>query len=1220
VKLTDAQRAVVEHRGSSLVVSASAGSGKTEVLARRCVALIADPGDPCPVDRMLVVTFTRAAAAELRARIAGMLRDALEESRDPLLRQHLLRQTVLLDAAEIGTIDSWCSRLVRENYSQSGVDPAFAVLSAEDDQLLRRNTLEELMNRIFTEDDETAHAARAWIGRNARPSAGFLREAIKTLLDFRDHLIDDEAWHAAQVAAYSRPAEELSRDAARQLAATTAQECAFQVEQLSAVIEAASDDRVRKVLSDYGATLHSWRDELADPARIMAVASAIDAYQFPRRPPRLADDDVRRWVDVKDRWLGRRLREFWGAEAIRPVLENAPRAAELVLLLLHLERRLSALLTAEKRRRSAYGFGDVQRLALRVLADGTSEDPGRPSAVAARLREHYLHVLVDEVQDTSPVQFELLRLVSRDAPGRSNGFLVGDVKQSIYGFRQAEPQLFAEIIGAIQAGTRDGRAIALTDNFRSHDRLVRAVNGVFAGLFDSTLGGVALDSAAQLRAQRAEIENPTLDAAPRVELHILSAMDHGDAASDEDGDDEDAMPLERIERESAIAAERIQTLVREGAIPETAPNGVLRLRPIRYSDIVILLRAARGNAPLAAAALRATGVPAVAVGRESMLDNLEVRDVRNILSLIGNRRQDIAVAAYLRGPLVGLSPAELLGIREISADVPFYETVLAAAKSETSLGSRVRTALDRIERLVAAARHIDLPDLVRAIIREGSLKHFARALPGGEHRVAMLQALEDFADEFAAAGRSGVSEFVEHLESLDAEGLRPASATAVTDDVVRVMTIHASKGLEFPIVLMLNCGAQFSRRPRGKPLRADERLGIGLSFYDYPQKMDLATAAHPILKRRAAARDLDEELRLLYVAATRAREKLIFVGHGDVDRWRGWQSRGTGTTAPPPLIDRLTVASGVDWLMMGIACSDPRGEFSLVTTPDSASATPVSSRRAAAVEEPSGSRQSDSGTNVGELPESDGDWVESAMRFIRARIDSAGSRRPAALSVSALKDETGESDRPHRWIDAQAELSLPRFAVPSTADGRDRGTATHRYFQFADHAVARNASSVRAELQRLVRDGRIAPGSAALIDSDEIAWFSGISLGRECADSINRCRREVPFVYALPAIDGGEPMLVRGVIDCILERDAGLVLIDYKTDRPIDAGDLALRVARYETQIRLYALAAASIFQRPVQSAHLVLLGQRRVLDVPVGQTELERLLAQTDAFLRQMG
>lgn len=1220
MKLTDAQRAIIDHRGSSLVVSASAGSGKTEVLARRCVALIADPRAPCPVDRMLIVTFTRAAAAELRTRIATMLRAVLDQTDDARLRRHLMRQTVLLDTAEIGTIDSWCSRVVRENFTQSGVDPAFAVLSAEDDRLLRREALEDLMQWVFTNEDERAQEARAWIGRNARPSAAFLREAIETLHNFRDHLIDDAAWHAAQRAAYSRPAEDLAQDAARQLAAATAQECAFQAEQLSAVIAAASDERARKALTDYGAMLRTWCDELVDPARAAAVSAAIDAWQFPRRPPRLPDDDARRWVDVRDHWLGRRLREFWGAEAIRPVLENAPRAAELVALLLRLEQRLSALAADEKRRRSAYGFGDVQRLALQVLRENTAHGAGRPSPVAMRLREHYLHVLVDEVQDTSPVQFELLRLVSHDTRERSNGFLVGDVKQSIYGFREAEPQLFAGIIAAIQSGERAGRAIALTDNFRSHDRLVRAVNGVFAGLFDSMLGGVALDGAAQLRAQRTEIENPTLDKAPRVELHILSATDRAEAAGDEDAEDDDAMPLERIEREAAIAAERIQALIRDGAIPETTSTGDLELRPVRYSDIVILLRAARGNAPLAAAALRGKGVPAVAIGRESMLDSLEVGDVRNVLALIGNRRQDIALAAYLRGPLVGLSPAELLDIRGVSVDVPFHETVLIAAERDNPLGARLREALDRIQRLSAAGRCADLPDLVRAIIHEGNLKHFCRALPGGEHRVAMLQALEDFADEFAAAGRSGVSEFVEHLDSLDAEGLRPASATAMADDVVRIMTVHASKGLEFPIVLMLNCGAQFSRRPRGNPVRADERMGIGLSFYDYPRRAELATAAHPILKRRAAARDLDEELRLLYVAATRAREKLIFIGHGAADRWSAWQSRGASAAARPPLIERLTASSPLDWLMMGAACSDPHSDLTYVVMPPGASAAPALARRDAGAEEANDARPPVSESAGSVLSESDADWVASSMRYIRARIDSAGSRRPAALSVSTLKDETDQADRPHRWIDAAAELKLPAFVAPPTPDGRDRGTATHRYFQFADHAAARDACAIRIERDRLAQSGRIAPGAAGLIDVDELAWFSETPLGRECAAAANHCRREVPFVYALPAIDGGEPTLVRGVIDCILERDDGLALIDYKTDRPVNAEDLALRVARYEMQIRFYALAAASIFQRPVRSAQLVFLSGRRVIDVAVGPAELERLLAQIDAVLRQMG
>ena len=1206
MKLTEAQRQIIEHRGSSLVVSASAGSGKTEVLSRRCVALISDAADPCPVDRLLVVTFTRAAAAELRSRVAGMLRTALDETRDAGLRRHLLRQSVLLDAAEIGTIDSWCNRIVRENYAYSGVDPAFAVLSPEDDLLLRREALDELMEWVYSANDLYARTAREWIGRNTRPSAAFLRDAIDSLHSFRDHLVDDERWYPEQLAAYSRPAENLAQDTIRQLSDATARECAFQDSQLSAVIPAA-DPRICVVLSDYQAALHEWRRALADPARLASVASQIDAFGFPRRPSGLPDDDVRRWEDVRDRWLKKRLQASWGAEAIRPVLDHAPRAAELAALILRLEGRLHAAIAGEKRRRSAYGFGDVQRLALRALRD----ENGAPSPIAQRLREHYRHVLVDEVQDTSPVQLELLRMVSHDAPGRSNAFLVGDVKQSIYGFREAEPQLFAQIIASIRDGRRDGSAIALTDNFRSHDRLVRAVNGIFAGLFDSALGGVPLDGDAQLQAKRADIDNPALDDEPRIELHVLPARRPFDAeADDSDQSRDDAILIERIEREASIAATRIHDLLRTGAIPEVQADESLHLRPVRLSDVVVLLRSARGNAPLAAAALRAAGVPAIAIGRESMIDSREVADVRNVLALIGNRRQDIALAAYLRGPLVGLTPAELVEIRNVDHGVAFHEAVLLSARHANGLGSKLKHALDRIEHLADLSRHTEIPDLVRIIIQEGDLRHFARALAGGEHRLAMLQALEDFADAFAASGASGVSEFGEQLDALEAEELSPSGATSAADDVVRVMTIHASKGLEFPIVVMLNCGAQFSRQPRDDSLKADERLGIGLSFYDYPARAGVATAAYPILRRRQAERDLDEELRLLYVAATRAREKLIFVGHGEVERWNSWQKRGAFTVAPPPLIERLTAASTLDWLMMGIASSDPHGRLTRVHLHGMTGAPVGPLLPGVAAADPAGPNA---------LSTADAEWVARSLQFIRARIDDTGSRRPAVLSVSALKDEAGQAERPVRWIDVETELALPTLASPLKHDARDRGTAMHRYFQFADHSAGRDLSTVRAELDRLLRHGQIAQDAAALVDAEQLAWFAATPIGRECAAAGTRCRREVPFVYAMPTIGGAEPMLIRGVIDCILERDDGLALIDYKTDRPAEPGDLAARVARYEMQLRCYALAAASIFQRPVRAAHLVFLAEHRIIDVSVTPADLDRLLSQLDLALRNM-
>ncbi|MBI5863002.1 MAG: UvrD-helicase domain-containing protein [Planctomycetes bacterium] len=1210
MKLTDGQKAIVAHRGSSLLVPASAGSGKTEVLARRCLSLLSDAARPCGVDQLLVLTFTRAAAAELRVRVAGMLRDAADGAPRESLRAHLGRQAVLIDSAEIGTIDSWCGRLVREHHATAGVDPAFSVLSAEDDVLLRRESLETLVEWIYTASDADAEAARSWVRRNARPSDAFLTDAIDALSRFRDHLVDDERWFAGQLADLSKLDDELRRDAQACLAVALTDECRFQADELDRVVSRTSDGPLAKMLSDYRDALREWQGTLADPARLLDVSAGIAAYRFARRPIRMDESDKLRWEEIKDRWYAKRLRDAWGSDALRPLIDFAPQAAADARTLLQLEQRYQTLLQEQKRRRAAYSFGDVQRMALRLLRDADAAGAGRPSPIALELRRRYEHVLVDEVQDTSPVQFELLRMASREGCDESNAFYVGDVKQSIYAFREAQPELFAAMIAAAPELEGQVKVLSLCDNFRSHRRLVDAVNGMFGRLFDPLLGGIAYDQSARLTACREEPANPALDGAARVELHVVCPPD-GDANEkpDDEPAEDDGLPLERIEREAKIAAERIWELKRTGQVPERQPDGSMRLRAVRWSDVAVLLRAAAGHAPLAAAALRKAGIPSVAIGRESMLDSLEVSDVRNILSLLGNRRQDLALSAYLRGPFVQLSPAELLAIRERSPHGTFHDAVLDAAQGEDALAGRVRAAIEQIDRWEEQSRSTDLPMLVRAIIRDGELWHFSRALPAGEHRVAMLQALVDFADELCGPGPIGPPEFVAYLDALESGGARPAAAAAIDDDVVRIMTIHASKGLEFPFVAALGLGSAFSRRSSAEPLLADEQAGLGLSFHDYSRKQILATAAHPILVRRQAERNRSEELRLLYVAATRARERLILVGHEKEGAWEDFVARYAANFGAPPLIERLNARSSLEWAMMAVASGgsgcfaearESRRDVSEVVVQVHREITDA----APAVESPSTKPMQS------RMGQDDDAWIAAAERNIVAVLPTAGSRQAAVLSVSALKQRAHDAgDEPAALLDFPIRLSPPGVSAElSGEEGRIRGTAVHRFLQFVEPR-ALDCDGLRVEAERLVAENRLSPAELGHLDFDALAWLMQTPPMARSFAQPDRWRRETPFVYALPASCGGGNTIVRGVIDSLVMLDDGLLIVDYKTDRPRDDADWIARIRQYTLQLQLYSLAAAAIFQLPVSGAHLLFLQGRRMVDVDVTPAALERAL-----------
>ncbi|GMU83640.1 MAG: ATP-dependent DNA helicase [Planctomycetota bacterium] len=1184
---TDRQRAAIETDGLALLVSASAGSGKTEVMARRCIRLLAQGSPRIRVDQLLVVTFTRAAAAELRARIGRMLREEAARATGET-RGHLRLQAALLDTAEIGTFDAWCGRLVRDNFHAAEIDPAYAVLSPEQAGLLRERVLEELLESLYAGTVPLSGPMQEWVRRHVRPSDEFLREAIRATSAHFDHLIDAESWVARQREA-ARLDDDATATAARGiLADAVRRECRFQLAELPAVIERMASEPGRAVVADYREALLSLERALAAPASIETAVGMLEG-RLGLRKPRVEEPDKSTIQELRKRWLQGRF-DAWSREVIAGILATAGEARRWVGLLVELAMRYRDALRAEKSRRAAYEFGDIQRAALRLLGRPGKSGVLEPTELALALRGRYEHILVDEYQDTSPVQAELVRLIARHEPGRGNRFLVGDLKQSIYGFREAEPRLFAELAEAMRGGRVEGRVLPLADNFRAHTGVLEPLNAWFERLFDSQLGGTRYDADARLVAMRAEIANPTLDGAPRVEVHIVDTRaeasgekgeetgeaSNGDEPRQGDGGE---MPLERIEREALIAAGRLQALINGGArVPERGADGELRLRPLRWSDIVILLRSARGNAALLAAALRHEGIPCAAIGRESMLDCVEVGDLRTILTLLRCRRQDLALAAYLRSPLVGLTVGELMQIRAAAEHGDFFERLTAFQNSDGDRGLRMRiaAALGRIDRWREASRTRGLPELVAMILREGGFYSFAEALPGGQHRVAMLRAVERYARECGDAGLHDPAEFADHLDELELEGFSPAGGSAPDGDVVRIMTIHAAKGLEFPVVLLLGAGAEFSRRGRHGAVLLDESLGVGLSFFDYPDRRDVVSAAYPVLRQSAEARELEEEMRLLYVAATRARERLVIIGHGDGERYAAMKLRFEDGSAPS-LLDRLTARSMLEWVLLAAAATGEKGV--LVETHDG-SLRPREIQTNRDADEP-----------LPSLDDAELAWLDAAERLLTAEPDLRLARTAAAVSVSAAK----RAADPSSWrAEATAPLALPAFAEQSGAtDGRPLGTAVHRFFQLCDIRRFDSEGAVAAEIDRLRLSAALPAEEAGLIPVADVAWFGGTDLARAIVASAATLERELPFVAALPTADRRDFVLLRGKVDCLFDTPAGLVFVDYKTDRCRDDADFAARVAMYTRQIQLYARSISTIRGRPVASAHLVFLRHR---------------------------
>lgn len=1216
MRLTETQALAVAHRGGNLLISASAGSGKTEVLARRVVDLLADAAKPCPIDAIAVVTFTRAAAAELRERVARMLRQRAAAEQDAHLRRHLHTAEAMIDVAQIGTIDSWCGRIVREHFAEAGVDPAYRVLGEQEAVLLRAQTLDALFEWVFTSDEGVAAAAREWLRALPQATDEPLRALVLQLSRLREQLLDPAASLARRRREFAD--DDAVRRAEAILRAGLLDEIEFQWQQLAELLADAPPIGVK--LSAYCAALEEWREGLRANRPLAALLDRMEAWKAPRARRNQPEDP--RAELVIERWWKSRLKRRWTGEPARQALACAAVAARRAVTLIDLEAEYERRLRAARQRLGALEFGDVLRQALDLLGEPQPDGSRRPTEVARRLQRRFHHILIDEYQDTSPVQVEVLRLLSRDAAGETNRFMVGDVKQSIYGFRKAEPALFTAQMIELDAGRAEGRALFLTDNFRSRAELLNPLNALFASLFDRILGGTDYQPRERLIARRADppraaesgtavpddtlLQVVLLD--PEDSRHAPDDADETDEtvdATDESDDtavgDEPPEELERAEREAIFAAHEIRRLLDGGA---TVPIGAGE-RPAQLSDFAILLRSARQNAGRITATLRRHGVMAVSGGQEALLDTVEGRDVRALLTLLCNRRQDLALAAWLRSPFVGLREPQLAELRAVAPRGPFHRAVLRYARRapEGELRVALRRAFERLEDWRRASRELELPDLLRRMLRDSGYDLFVRGLRGGAHRAATLDALIELADRFAAAGQRGPAEFSEYLESLAAIDSEPSVGVAPQADAVRVMTIHASKGLEFPFTFLLCSGARFNRVVQRQSLFFDDAAGLGLRTHDRAVGGPISTAEH--LRQSAAAweRHLSEELRLLYVAATRARERLWIVGHADRDA--AAEQREAFRGKPIPRITRLAANSLLDWVLLGVGSAEldrPRdGNGAAVCVREWAPALSARNAGGAGLVEGAAERGGSDGHGGSEGrpaadPAAAEEWAQAACARITSGVVSTAATSPVALSVSAIKQLQRDAH------EEAAALARPAFARQARApDPRDVGLAVHRFFETCDLAALIRPAELERLVAGLVVAGRLAPDEAALLPIEDIRWFCGTPEAALLAAHADRCRREQPFVRALPVFGGRDSVLVRGIVDCVVETDAGAVILDYKTDRLPDAAALQRRFEEYCVQLQHYRAALQCAWNRPVVRTVLIFLAARQVLDVPPG-------------------
>jgi ATP-dependent helicase/nuclease subunit A len=1253
---TEQQWRAITRRGRNLLVAAAAGSGKTSVLVERIIRRIMDESDPVGVDQLLVVTFTNAAAAEMRHRIGDALRKALKAQPHSA---HLRRQLALLQRATITTIHSFCLGLLRQYYYLVELDPDFRIADQMEAELLRQDVLDEQMEAWYERDAEFQALADLMLdGQDDTPLATLLVR----LYEFSRSHPEPTRWldEAAGMFEADGPGG-LDRLAWTR---SVLQSLALELQALEGKIRRAA---VLAAVPDgpqaYVPLLEAEADALARAGAACrqgweAAESAVRAVSFGRLPSvKEAAPEVKEQVqdlrnDVK-KALGELTEQYFAMPA-EQYLEDLRRLAPHMRTLARLVCEFEAAFQREKRARSLVDFSDLEHLALQVLTERTEDGRTVPSAVSRQLRDQFAEVLVDEYQDINLVQETILRMVSRDAEthGIANRFMVGDVKQSIYRFRLAEPKLFLDkyltyVTEADEAGSDSespGERIDLAANFRSRREVVDAVNFLFRQIMSPGVGEIDYDRSAELicRAAYPESEPERL----RPEVHLIDR-----AAPEEPGDqaeaEETGLPpageaaeeAGTAQLEARLIAKRIRRWMEpgEGEAPllvyDKKEGG---LRPLAYRDIVILLRAVSGWGEAMMEELRAAGIPVYAEQSEGYFDATEVEVMLSLLRVIDNPLQDIPLAAVLRSPLVGLREEELAHIRIRYPAGPFYQAVHRYVEEQPATcgwEEKLHRFFRRLKRWRTLARRGPLAELIAALYRETGYLDYVAALENGQQRQANLRALYDRARQYEAGSYRGLFRFLRFVDRLREAGSDMGEARTIgeSEDVVRIMTIHKSKGLEFPVVFVAGMGKQFNTMDLKSPFLLHKDLGFGPMAVEPKLQVRYPSLAALGIRQQLRREMLAEEMRVLYVALTRAREKLVLVGTAkDLGKSvTAWGRQGDGERLHDE--DLIQAKGYLDWV--GRALLRHPQASPLRDYPRERGGEPVAVRtvpddscwsfhfyladrlQAETDDQAEGQSVWERLTRREPIVERPAD--EKLRMLIERRLGwsdphPAASRVAAKWTVSELK-RRAKTGRGFPYL-LPAIAEKPRFLAE---DARHRltsaelGTVTHLVLQQLDLGRPLDEQDIRQQIASLVLRRFLTEEQAEAVNARDLARFFASPLGVRMKQAA-KVYRELPFTMALPAHEvdpeigeaGEEHVIVQGVIDCLLEEaDGRLVLIDFKTDRIAAEPSPAVideMKRRYEEQIRLYVRAVEQILKtRKVAESYLYLLAGGYA--VPVG-------------------
>lgn len=1168
VDWTTDQRHAIECRKGSVLVSAAAGSGKTAVLVERVIRRLTDKDNPCSAEDLLIVTFTRAATAQMREKIGAAILKRLSE--DPTDR-HLRRQYMLLPFAKICTIDSFCNDLVRENFHALGISPDYSLLDNETAVIMKNDVCEAMLEREYEEDLDGRFSELSDMMSSGSSDEDFAKLIIK-MYDISTAYPFPDLWLDSLIGEYSQPDINKSRwgGIIKKYVCDMLDYCVSSSRDMMTAME--SDPIVADA---YGAAVQSdinmyaeLREKINSDWDEALEAFKTVKYMSLGRVPKGYESETKNVVTTARKKLKDLLKKVPGIMCV----SSEEHADDMRLLrdpvtkLIELVKQFGREYSAEKDKMNSADFSDILHRALNLLAVSDGSGGYIKTDLARELSSHYVEILVDEYQDINEAQDMIFRAISAD---ENNLFTVGDVKQSIYRFRQAMPEIFLRrrsTTHSFESG-KYPLGITLGSNFRSRVGVTSCVNYIFRQLMSTEAGELEYDDSEALNAAAKYPERDT----PDCELHVVT--DKGNRA-------------DTLEAQARYVARYIDRTVREGKTLVTKGGA---LHPASYGDFCILLRTAKNVSSVYANALSERGIPVFSPETGGFFEAAEISFILSLLRVLDNPVQDIPLAAVMLSPLFGFSAGELADIRasakerlEAGETEPLYRSVAVSADEGDE---KAAAFLKKIESLRRLSLTLSAGELVRRVCEETGFDAIVGAMPDGERRRLNVGLLCDYAEKYEAAGNLGLSGFIRFIDKVarTSGDLATAARPSENADIVRIMTVHQSKGLEFPICILADMQHAFNERDNTESVLISSSAGLGMK-----RRTEDGISVYDTASRRAAVITSErmgrsEEMRVLYVALTRAKENLVMV---------------TSVPNPEKGLAKVAVECGIGERANPFAVLRMNNFSDLVLTALMRHPAADELRKLSGVDVPIFLSEKDRFKLKVVVSDSESFMTESAneqkiaakpvfFNEVQARLDYSDPRSV----LSSVPAKRAASDGSERGINREYfASSRPAFMSSGGLTPAQRGTATHKFMQFSNYAAAR--ADIESELARLVDGGFLSEdeGKAVNIGAAKRFFMSPLAERIFASDNVMREKKFAalfPAKFFYPELTGEaaeEKIVVQGIADCVFVEDGELVIVDYKTDTGVDAETL---LDRYSAQLEIYREALSQALGMPVKETLL---------------------------------